>query len=93
MEEYLTVMELSQRIKLARQTIYNLIYKNVFILNQHYLKPTPKKVLFKWSAILAWMEGKIDSGECPAAEISPGEKLPAEKVNKLSNQQNCLINI
>lgn len=93
MEEYLTVMELSQRIKLARQTIYNLIYKNVFILNHHYLKPTPKKVLFKWSAILAWMEGNINGGEGLAAEISPAEKVPSEKVNKLLNQQKCLINI
>lgn len=55
-EEYLTVAELSEKIKFSRQTIYNLIFKKEFILQQHYLKPRPKKILFKWSAIMAWME-------------------------------------
>ena len=55
-EEYLTVEELAGRIKFSRQSIYNLIFKREFILNEHYLKPRPKKILFKWSAIKAWME-------------------------------------
>ncbi len=55
MEEYLTVKELSQRIKLAVQTIYNFIYEEKFILGEHYLKPTPKKILFKWSEVRKWM--------------------------------------
>lgn len=55
MEEYLTVKELSQRIKLAVQTIYNFIHEEKFILGEHYLKPTPKKILFRWSAIKEWM--------------------------------------
>ena len=50
MEQYLTVKELSERLKLARQTIYNMIHKRDFILNHHYFKPTPRKILFKWSA-------------------------------------------
>ena len=55
-EEYLTVKELSGRIKFSRQSIYNLISKGEFVLNEHYLKPRPKKILFKWSAIMTWME-------------------------------------
>ena len=58
--EYLTVEELSQRIKFSRQTIYNLIYKKVFILNKHYLKPRPKKILFIWSAVREWMANPPD---------------------------------
>jgi len=57
MEQYLTVKELSERLKLARQTIYNMIHKRDFILNRHYFKPTPKKILFKWSAMKNWLEG------------------------------------
>ena len=38
MEEYLTVTELSARIKFSRQTLYNLIYKGTFIIGKHYLK-------------------------------------------------------
>ena len=55
MEEYLTVKELSEKIKFSRQSLYNLIHKGTFILGKHYLKPTPKKVLFKWSEIRAWI--------------------------------------
>ena len=55
-EEYLTVEELAARIKFSRQSIYNMISKGEFVLHQHYLKPRPKKILFKWSAIMTWME-------------------------------------
>ncbi len=55
MEEYLTVKELSYRIKFSKQSLYNLIHKETFILGKHYLKPTPKKVLFKWSEICTWL--------------------------------------
>jgi len=55
MEEYLTVDELSSRIKFSRQSLYNLIYKGTFVLGKHYLKPTNKKILFKWSEILLWL--------------------------------------
>ena len=54
--EYLTVDELSRRIKFSKQTIYNLISKGVFVPQHHYLKPRPKKILFKWPAILEWMK-------------------------------------
>jgi predicted DNA-binding transcriptional regulator AlpA len=56
MEEYLTVKELSDRIKFSKQTLYNFINKKTFDLNKHYVKPTPKKILFKWSEIKKWME-------------------------------------
>lgn len=55
MEEYLTVKELSSRIKFSKQSLYNIIHKGGFILGKHYLKPTPKKILFKWSEIQTWM--------------------------------------
>ena len=54
-EEYLTVAELSERIKFSKQSIYNMIFKGEFILRQHYLKPRPKKILFKWSAVKYWL--------------------------------------
>ena len=55
MEEYLTVKELSEKIKFSKQSLYNLIHRGTFVLGKHYLKPTPKKVLFKWSGIRSWM--------------------------------------
>lgn len=55
MEEYLTTDELCDRIKYQRQTIYNLIHRRVLLPGKHFFKPTPKKILFKWSEIQAWI--------------------------------------
>ena len=60
MEEYLTVQELGERIKFSKQSIYNLIYKKKFILGVHYLKPTPKKILFVWSEVEKWLRQTAD---------------------------------
>jgi len=43
MEEYLTVDELSARIKFSKQSLYNLIHKGILVLGKHYLKPTPRR--------------------------------------------------
>ena len=59
MEEYLTITELSSRIKMTPGTIRNLVWKNHLIENVHYVKPTPRKLLFVWSAIESWLHGKI----------------------------------
>ena len=56
MEKYLTVQEISASIKFSRQTLYNLIHKGTFVIGKHYSKPSPKKILFKWSEIHEWME-------------------------------------
>ena len=63
MEEYLTVDELSAKIKYSKQSLYNLIYKKIFVLGKHYFKPTPKKILFKWAAIQAWIEGTANPND------------------------------
>ena len=55
MEEYLTTAELSQRIKMTPGTIRNLVWKNEFKENIHYLKPTKRKLLFVWSQVHEWM--------------------------------------
>jgi len=80
MDEYLTISELSARIKFSKQSLYNLIHKGTFVLGRHYLKPTRKKILFKWSEILAWM------GE-PSA---PNEKNATESLNHSEITENLL---
>jgi len=56
-EEYLTVAQLSRRIPYQPQTIRNLMSKNVLRPGIHYLKPRGR-VMFRWSAIQAWLEGR-----------------------------------
>jgi hypothetical protein len=74
-DEYLTLAELCARIKYARQTIYNLIHEKKLIIGKHYLKPTPKKILFKWSAIKDWME------TIPEIPINQPQKTKVVKIN------------
>jgi hypothetical protein len=57
MEQYLTVKELGERIKMAPGTIRNLIGKKVFIKDIHFYKPTPRKLIFIWSAVAARLHG------------------------------------
>jgi predicted DNA-binding transcriptional regulator AlpA len=99
MEEYMTVKELSERVKLAQQTIYNFIHLGKFILGKHYLKPTPKKILFKWSEIKEWMgEGTEVQGQAeerssePNTEPTP-QKSATQKKTRVSRQAKSLINI
>jgi predicted DNA-binding transcriptional regulator AlpA len=54
-EKYLTTEEVHSRYKYSMQSIYNLIYKGVFRKGVHYEKPSSKKLLFRESAIEAWI--------------------------------------
>ena len=95
MQEYLTVKELSSRIKFSKQTIYNLIHQRVFVLGKHYFKPVPKKILFKWSEIEAWIENPSNSSDGISTENSADTTTPTE--NHADNCGQCasssLINI
>jgi hypothetical protein len=56
--EYFSIKELSELIPYDEQTIRNLMSKKVLRLGEHYFKPNGRPI-FKWSAIKAWIEGKI----------------------------------
>ena len=90
MEEYLTVSELSARIKFSKQTLYNLIYRGTFVIGIHYLKPSPKKILFKWSEIHKWMKGPSFSHEI---ETSKSEDRNPTEINPVNDKPKSSINI
>jgi len=52
----------------SKQSLYNLIHRGTFILGKHYLKPTPKKILFKWSKIRKWMGDDLRPDEDQVSE-------------------------
>ena len=56
-EEFLTTRELSSRIKMAVGTVRNLVWQGQLVQGVHYVKPTPRKILFLWSAVEAWLYG------------------------------------
>lgn len=90
MEKYLTVNELSRKIKFSRQTLYNLIYKGKFIIGKHYLKPSPKKILFKWSEIHEWMKGPSRSDQI---QSSNSADLNPSTINSDKGKPKSSINI
>ena len=84
MNELIKCEELSERLKLKKQSIYNMIHRGEFIVNQHYFKPTNRILLFDWVAIKSWLRGgKIENN------VSAKQTLQAPKPNqaKASNAQ------
>ena len=62
MDEYFTTKELSTRIKIAQQTLYNMKSQGTFVKGIHYLQPSRKKTLWIWGAMKEWL-GKNESKE------------------------------
>ncbi len=91
-EEYLTVAELSEKIKFSRQTIYNLISKKVFEINKHFIKPRPKKILFRWTAVKAWMEAPLE-GPVEASRPDCLERALSEAAKSKAGRQESAIKI
>lgn len=70
-EEYLTIEELSERLKLNPKTIRNKMAARVFRKGVHYFSPVGLRPRFKWSAILAWLEEKDQQIAEPPANSVP----------------------
>jgi hypothetical protein len=75
MEEYLTITQLSDRIKMAPGTIRNLVWKKVFRQNTHYVKPTPRKILFVWSQVEKWLYQADDPSSQRSHKKHPSNSL------------------
>jgi len=56
-EEYLTIEELSERLKIKPKTIKNKMASGIFRRGTHYFSPVGLGPRFKWSAVVAWIEG------------------------------------
>ena len=55
-EEYLTIAELSSRLKINPKTIKNKMASGIFRRGVHYFSPKGIGPRFKWSAVVAWLE-------------------------------------
>jgi len=96
MTEYLSVKTLSEKIGYKVQSIYNMIHSGTFVLNKHYFKPTPKKILFKWDAVKQWIEGAaipniVESNAAKTNCISPHKIHKSNPTNKKHPQNNINI--
>ena len=90
-ERYLTIKELSGKIKFSQQSIYNMIHKEVFIRGEHYIKPSRKKVLFLWSAVHEWLEAHRES--TTESQKSAGNSTAKTQEISSINSNRSIINI
>lgn len=98
MEEYLTTKELAARIKYREQTLYNLVHRGTLVQGEHYIKPTPKKLLFRWSAIKDWLgEKPIHSTDSEMDQTGPEGLAKPVATKQISaphrHRQSRIINI
>lgn len=56
MDEYLTIAEVADRLKIKPKTVKNKMASGVFRQGVHYFRPRGIKARFKWSAVVAWLE-------------------------------------
>ena len=55
-EEYLTIAEVAERLKLKPKTVKNKMAAGIFKRGVHYFSPAGLGPRFKWSAVVAWLE-------------------------------------
>lgn len=76
-EEYLTIAELSDRLKLKPKSIKNKMGAGIFKRGVHYFSPAGMGPRFKWSAVVAWLEQaqEQETGSDDAIPMARGYKL------------------
>jgi len=70
-EEYLTISELSSRLKVKPKTIKNKMVKGTFIKGVHFFSPPGMGPRFKWSAVVTWLEAG-EQGQTKTADNGNG---------------------
>jgi len=55
-EEYLTINEVAERLKVKPKTIKNKMAAGIFRKGVHYFSPRGLGPRFKWSTVVAWLE-------------------------------------
>jgi hypothetical protein len=76
MDEYLTINEVAQRLKLTPKTVRNKMASGVFKQGEHYFRREGIGTRFKWGAVVAWLEQK----QTPATD---GDSIPMARGYRL----------
>ena len=66
-EEYLTIAETAARLGVSPKRIRNLMSARVFKRGDHFVRPDGMGPRFKWSRVIAWLEGGEDDKSIPMA--------------------------
>jgi hypothetical protein len=71
-QEYLTIQETAQRLKLSPKTVRNKMSSQVFKCGVHYFRAPSLGPRFKWSAIEKWLESENSATQQEEA----GDEIP-----------------
>ena len=78
-EEYLTIDQVAQWLKLSPKSVRNKMASGVFRRGVHYFSPPGLGPRFKWSALVAWLERErlpLQPLTAAAAESPEGSGIP-----------------
>jgi hypothetical protein len=75
-EEYLTVAELSARLKIKPKTVKNKMAAGIFRRGVHYFSPVGLGPRFKWSAVIAWLEKSPEPEMLVPTTPQPSDRIP-----------------
>ena len=81
---YLDIKELCELTKYKPQSIYNLIHRGIFVKGIHYLKPSKRKILFRWSEIQKWLGEGVVFELKNEGDTSQKEETQSKKVNRIN---------
>ena len=86
-EEYLTVAELAQRLKLSRKSVQNKMASGIFRKGVHFFSPPGIGPRFKWSAVVTWLEESQESAsenDDDSIPMARGYQLGGPSTKKIS---------
>jgi hypothetical protein len=83
-EEYLTISEVAERLKLTPKTVKNKMAAGMFQKGVHYFSRSGMGPRFKWTAVVAWMEADESASQIEGDSIpmARGYQLGAKLINK-----------
>ena len=96
-EEYLTIAELSERLKIKPKTIANKMAAGIFRRGVHYFCPAGLGPRFKWSAVVAWLEqsqeplAENDDDSIPMPQSYRARELLAKKLTPGLDSQLAIL--
>ena len=79
-DEYLTINELADRLKVAPKTVQNKMSAGIFQRGIHYFSPKGLRPRFKWSAIVAWLEERERGSNAKPAIVGDPAELAADSI-------------
>jgi hypothetical protein len=86
-EEYLTIEELSARLKIKPKTVKNKMASGIFRKGVHYFSPPGLGPRFKWSAVVEWLEQSLE----PVTESD--DSIPMARGYRLGDCQSKKVNL